>query len=238
MRLDKLLEQAELGSRKQVKRLLVTKQVKVDNVVVTVANQNIDLAFQKVTVGQKEITGRSHVYYMLNKPQGVVSAVRDAQHQTVLDLLKPEDRQPGLFPVGRLDRDTEGLLLLTDNGKLSYELLQPKKGVTKEYEAIVNERVTPEDITAFAGGIVFHGGQQCLPAQLKILTYLPEGTRVRLTITEGKFHQVKKMFLAVGKKVIYLKRLKMGNLSLDEALAVGEYRQLSVEELQKFREYF
>ncbi|MGO2266100.1 16S rRNA pseudouridine(516) synthase [Vagococcus salmoninarum] len=238
MRLDKLLEQAELGSRKQVKRLLVMKQVKVDNVVVTVANQNIDLSFQKVTVGQKEITGRAHVYYMLNKPQGVVSAVRDAQHQTVLDLLKPEDRLPGMFPVGRLDRDTEGLLLLTDNGKLSYELLQPKKGVTKEYEAVVNERVTTEDVAAFAAGIVFHGGEQCLPAQLTIVTYLPEGTLVRLRITEGKFHQVKKMFLAVGKKVIYLKRLKMGNLSLDEVLAVGEYRQLSVEELQKFREYF
>ena len=233
MRLDKYLEQAQVGSRKTVKRLLVSQQVRVAGAVVGDPAFDVESSFMTVTVSGQEITGQSHVYYLLNKPQGAVSAVTDQEHQTVIELLAKKDQRPGVFPVGRLDRDTEGLLLLTNNGKLGYQLLQPLNQVEKEYEAIVNETVTATDINAFQQGIVFHGGYQCLPAVLKIKEERPEGTRVSVTITEGKFHQVKKMFLAVGKKVIYLKRVKMGSLRLDDSLATGQYRPLSLIELKE-----
>ena len=175
---------------------------------------------------------------MLHKPAGVVSAVSDAVNQTVIDLIDPSQRVPGLFPVGRLDKDTEGLLLLTNNGQLGYQLLIPKKEVAKIYEAVVNEIVTSEDLAAFTAGIVFDGGVKCKPAKLTILSHSDIESRVLLEISEGKFHQVKKMFLSVGKKVIYLKRLSMGPLQLDNTLPIGAYRALHAEELVALKPYF
>lgn len=238
MRLDKLLEAANVGSRKQVKRLLVSRHVKVDGLVVQSGAYNVDPVLQRVTLKDQLVEGPAHVYYMLNKPQGAVSAVRDQQYQTVVELLAESDRRPGIFPVGRLDRDTEGLLLLTDNGKLAHQLLVPLKGVVKQYEAVVNERVTAVDVKAFREGTTFHGGATCQPADLRIISATQTESRVLLSITEGKFHQVKKMFLAVGKKVIYLKRVSMGSLILDETLKPGEYRSLTPEELVLLQDYF
>lgn len=235
MRLDKLIETNLKTSRKQMKRLFLMGKVKVDGEVIYQENRNVDSTLHVIEVDKKSLS-TNEVYYLLNKPQGVVTANQD-QLSTVFDLLKPEDWREDLTAVGRLDRDTEGLLLLTSNGQLSYELLQPKKKVTKTYEVRVNEAVTEEDVERFAKGITFHGGITCQPAKLKILTSTSLESRVYLTIREGKFHQVKKMFLATGKKVIYLKRIAMGPLELQN-LPVGTYRPLTLEELNQLKPYF
>ena len=235
MRLDKLIETNLKTSRKQMKRLFLMGKVKVDGEVIYQENRNVDSTLHVIEVDKKSLS-TNEVYYLLNKPQGVVTANQD-QLPTVFDLLKPEDWREDLTAVGRLDRDTEGLLLLTSNGQLSYELLQPKKKVTKTYEVRVNEVVTEEDVERFAKGITFHGGITCQPAKLKILTSTSLESRVHLTIREGKFHQVKKMFLATGKKVIYLKRIAMGPLELQN-LPVGTYRSLTLEELNQLKPYF
>nr|OTP49049.1 hypothetical protein A5881_002754 [Enterococcus termitis] len=238
MRLDKLLEQEKIGSRRKVKALIRSKQVTVDGQIILSESLNVDAALQDIFVGDKKIQQKTHVYYMLNKPQGVVTAVKDTQHTTVIDLISASDQRSGLYPVGRLDRDTEGLLLLTDNGQLGYQLLLPHKKVSKRYEVIVNEPLTIVDRKAFSEGIVFADGKKCKPAELVILSSENNESRAYLDITEGKFHQVKKMFLAVGKKVIYLKRLSMGPIQLDPTLSLGEYRPLNQEELQALLPYF
>ncbi|MBO0472308.1 16S rRNA pseudouridine516 synthase [Enterococcus sp. DIV0840] len=238
MRLDKLLEQEKIGSRRKVKALIRSKQVTVDGQVMMDESLNVDATLQDIIVGDKKIQQQTHVYYMLNKPQGVVTAVKDAQHQTVIDLIRASDQRAGLYPIGRLDRDTEGLLLITDNGQLGYQLLLPHKKVSKRYEVVVNERLTEVDCKAFAEGIVFSDGKQCKPAELRILSSEKNKSHAQLDITEGKFHQVKKMFLSVGKKVIYLKRLSMGPIQLDPGLGLGEYRSLNQQELQALLPYF
>lgn len=238
MRLDKLMELENFGSRRKVKALIRSKQVKVDGQISMDESLNVDAALHEIFVGERQILQRTHVYLMLNKPQGVVTAVKDAKFQTVIDLIEKKDQKAGLYPVGRLDRDTEGLLLLTDNGQLGYQLLQPRKKVSKRYEVIVNERLTEADCIAFSEGIVFSDGKKCLTAQLQILSAEEQKSLAYLDITEGKFHQVKKMFLAVGKKVIYLKRLSMGPIVLDPTLSPGEYRSLNPAELQALLPYF
>lgn len=238
MRLDKLLSETGYGSRRQVKKLIKGKQVRIDGELILTDNYNADSQLQEILVAGKKVTHNTHVYYMLNKPNGVVSAVRDEENPTVLDLLAHEDIRAGLFPVGRLDKDTEGLLLITDNGQLAHQLLVPHKEIFKTYEVKVNGLATTEDQETFAKGIIFHGGIQCKPAKLTILAQSPSESHVLLSISEGKFHQVKKMFLSVGKKVTYLKRLTMGPLTLDEDLAVGTYRPLNQIELDLLKPYF
>lgn len=238
MRLDKLLEERGYGPKKAMRRLFQQNKVTVDGLVVHREGRNVDPTLHRIEVAGEWVQGPAHKYYMLNKPQGAVTAVRDSRRQTVLDLVRPEDRSPGLHPVGRLDRDTEGLLLLTDNGQLGYQLVIPEKKVAKLYEAWVNERVTQADVEAFKEGIIFIGGTRCKPAVLEIMEASDIQSHVRLQIEEGKFHQVKKMFLAVGKKVTHLKRLSMGPLQLDPALAPGEYRPLTQAELEKLKPYF
>jgi 16S rRNA pseudouridine516 synthase len=238
MRLDKLLEQENFGSKRHVKALIRSKQVCIDGKIVLDESQSVEPAIQEILVNGQRLQEPLHVYYMLNKPQGVVTAVRDAAHTTVIDLIAPKDQRKNLYPVGRLDRDTEGLLLLTDNGQLGYQLLLPQKKVIKRYEVIVNGALTEADRLAFAQGIVFIGGETCKAAELHILTAKAEYSHAYLDITEGKFHQVKKMFLSVGKKVTYLKRLSMGPIQLDEALEAGQYRSLNIAELQSLRPYF
>lgn len=238
MRLDKVLEKEGFGSRKAVKRLFQMKQVSVDGVLATAGSQNVDTDLHTIVVNKQKICQPNHSYYMLNKPSGVVTAVKDLEHQTVIDLINKKDQNQKLFPVGRLDRDTEGLLLLTDNGQLGYQLLHPQKRVIKQYEVIVNERLTERDCERFSEGIIFYGGIRCKPAELKILSAAEGESRAILAIEEGKFHQVKKMFLSVGKKVIYLKRISMGPLVLDTQLATGAYRSLKRAELEALRPYF
>lgn len=238
MRVDKVLEENGFGSRKTVKRLFQRRVVRVDGKVITDGSYNVDSQLHELTVENKVVSVPRQHYYLFNKPAGVVTARTDKNRQTILDLLKEEDKKDDLYPVGRLDRDTEGLLLVTDNGQLGYQLLLPDKKVMKTYEAIVNEVVTEGDVEAFLAGIVFIGGERCKPAQLSVLSSSQNESCVRLSIQEGKFHQVKKMFLAQGKKVTYLKRIAMGPLVLECHLQPGEYRPLTLSELQSLKPYF
>ncbi|MED4111308.1 pseudouridine synthase [Priestia megaterium] len=230
MRLDKLLSTIGYGSRKEVKGLLKTGAVKVDGSTVKDAKVHVNPDEQEITVHGEAVSYREFVYFMLHKPQGVISATEDSLHETVLDLLELDDAVYDPFPVGRLDKDTEGLLLLTNDGQLAHQLLSPKKHVPKTYFAKINAPVTEEDAEAFRQGVTLDDAYVTKSAELKILTSGVE-SEIELTIVEGKFHQVKRMFEARGKKVTYLKRLSMGALLLDESLDLGEYRELTEEEL-------
>ncbi|MEH7181318.1 pseudouridine synthase [Neobacillus vireti] len=236
MRIDKMLANLGYGSRKEVKQLLKSGAVKIDDVIVKDAKQHVDTNKQIVTLNGEVIEYREFIYLMMNKPQGVLSATEDSVGETVIDLLELEDQVYEPFPVGRLDKDTEGLLLITNDGQLAHRLLSPKKHVPKTYFAVIDREVTDEDIRAFAEGVTLDDGYETKPGELKILK---SGIRsdIELTITEGKFHQVKRMFEAVGRKVVYLKRISMGPLPLDETLELGEYRELTDEEVQLLKEY-
>lgn len=231
MRLDKYLADMGVGTRSEVKNYIRHGKIEVDGQVVKSPEYKIDIALQQVSYNGQNISYEPQVYYMLNKPAGVVSATEDKHDKTVLDLISDKKRKD-LFPVGRLDKDTEGLLLITNDGALAHRLLSPKKHVDKVYYAHVEGVVTTADQEAFANGVDIGEDKLTKPAQLEILKS-DMISEIKLTIQEGKFHQVKRMFEAVGKKVIYLKRLSMGTLHLDDNLALGEYRLLTQEELDK-----
>lgn len=237
MRLDKLLGQAGYGSRNQVKKLIRSRQVYVDGVLAERDNLNVDASLQTITVSGKELEHSPEVYYLMNKSSGVVSARRDREHQTVIDLIKPEDQREGLYPVGRLDRDTEGLVLITNNGPLGFALLHPRYHVAKTYYVEVNDALGPDAPAFFKSGVVFEDGTVCKPAQLEILSSASDKSCARITISEGKFHQVKKMFLAYGVKVTYLKRISFGDFVLDEKLPRGSYRPLTEKEKTILKRY-
>ncbi|WP_422122865.1 pseudouridine synthase [Planococcus sp. X10-3] len=230
MRIDKFLSNMGFGSRKDVKVLLKSKAVEVNGEVIRDAKQHVDEVADLVTVGGETVEYAEFIYLMMNKPPGVISATEDKYDETVIDLLGDGERHFEPFPVGRLDKDTEGLLLLTNDGKLAHELLSPKKHVAKTYYARIDGRVTEEDGEAFRKGVILDDGYQTKEAFLKIIQS-GEESEIELTITEGKFHQVKRMFESVGKTVVYLKRLSMGSLQLDPDLELGEYRYLTEEEL-------
>ncbi len=234
MRLDKLLANVGYGTRTDVKKIIRSGSVKVDEVVSKDPSQQVDPVEQRITVRGESLLYREFVYFMLNKPDGVVSATEDRRDSTVVDLLSEEDRAWDVFPVGRLDKDTEGLLLLTNDGKLTHSLLAPKKHIPKTYYAKIEGRVTIEDAEVFAKGVVLEDGYETMPAKLTIL-HTELISEIELTIYEGKYHQVKRMFEAVGKKVLYLKRLSMGNLELDPQLSLGQYRELTQEELDSLQ---
>jgi 16S rRNA pseudouridine516 synthase len=236
MRIDKMLSNLGFGSRKDVKKLLKDGAVEVNEKKVKDAKQHVDPENDTVTVNGEIVEYKEFIYLMLNKPQGVISATEDSEHDTVLDLLEMEDLVFSPFPVGRLVKDTEGLLLLTNDGQLAHRLLSPKKHVPKTYFAVINSEVTEEDVAAFKRGVILDDGYQTKPGELKIIK---SGltSDIELTITEGKFHQVKRMFEAVGKRVIYLQRISMGPLKLDESLELGEYRELTDEEITQLMEY-
>jgi 16S rRNA pseudouridine516 synthase len=236
MRLDKLLANMGYGSRKEVKQLLKQKAVRVDDVVVKDSSMHVDPAKQNVSVFGERVEYVEFIYLMMNKPPGVISATEDKHDQTVIDLLEPMEQHFEPFPVGRLDKDTEGLLLITNDGQLAHNLLSPKKHVPKWYYAKIDGEVTEADIEAFKQGVTLDDGYHTKPGELKILAS-GEQSEIELMIQEGKFHQVKRMFEAVGKKVTYLKRLSMGSLVLDESLALGEYRELTEEELNSLKTY-
>ncbi|MCC5889717.1 MAG: rRNA pseudouridine synthase [Alkalibacterium sp.] len=234
MRLDKLLAHSGLGTRKEVKKLLKTKIVEVNGKVEVNPKTHVDPDTDSVTVGGEELDYQEFVYFMMNKPQGVISATEDLMHETVLDLMEMQDSLQEPHPVGRLDIDTEGLLLLTNDGKLTHRLLSPKHHVDKTYYAEIDGIVTEEGKEAFKQGVTLDDDYQTLPAELSIIEVNEEEntSTVELTIQEGKFHQVKRMMQAVGKEVVYLKRLSMGPLSLDEDLELGTYRELTEDELE------
>ena len=233
MRLDKFLVEMKKGSRSEVKKLIKSGRVTVDGQTVREPEQKFDPERAQISLDGQTVSYASFEYFMLNKPQGVVSATEDRRFQTVVDLIG-DARRKDLFPAGRLDIDTEGLLLITNDGQLAHQLLSPKKHVDKVYFARV-EGILPSDVKEqFAKGLTLDGDVKTLPARLELLKEGPV-SEVRLTIHEGKFHQVKRMFEAVGCRVIYLKRLSMGSLVLDETLAPGEYRRLTDDELRALK---
>lgn len=228
MRLDKYLANMGVGTRSEVKILIKKGRVEVNGMRATGPEQKISEEQDEIRVDDQVIGYNKYEYLMLHKPAGVVTATEDKRDRTVLDLVdSPLKKQ--LFPVGRLDKDTEGLLLLTNDGALAHRLLSPKKHVSKVYYARIAGCVTKEDVQAFSEGLDL-GDFTSMPADLKILS-AGEESEIEVTVYEGKFHQVKRMFEAVGKKVLYLKRLSMGKLYLDERLEVGKYRPLTQKEI-------
>lgn len=246
IRLDKYLADMGIGTRSQIKQYIRKNQVQVNGSFPKGPEQKVNPEAEIVTYMGNTVSYVTYEYYMFYKPQGCVSATKDHVHKTVLDYMNGTVRKD-LFPVGRLDIDTEGLLLITNDGALSHNLLAPGKHVPKTYYARVSGRVTEEDIEVFHRGVDIGEGTVTMPAELEILSckrieqeendYLqsPWASEVELTIMEGKFHQVKRMFEAIGKKVVYLKRISIGKLKLDETLKPGEYRALTEEELKMLK---
>ncbi|MBC1361854.1 rRNA pseudouridine synthase [Listeria welshimeri] len=227
MRLDKLLSHTGFGSRKEVKPLLKSGAVVVNGTIQKDSKTQVNPDKDEITVHGTPVVYQEFVYFMLHKPQNVVSATEDNVSETVIDLLAQEDTLTNPFPVGRLDKDTEGLLIITNDGTLAHNLLSPKKHIDKTYYAKIDGEVLLEDVKAFAEGIALDDGYICKPARLEIIN----PNEIKVTIQEGKFHQVKRMFAARGKTVSYLKRISMGQLQLDESLELGEYRPLTETEL-------
>ena len=235
IRLDKFLADMGKGTRSQLKEAARKGRIQVNGEVVKKADVKVNVPGDTVVFDGVPVSYVTMEYYMLNKPQGVVSATEDNRYQTVVDLIDEKNRRD-LFPVGRLDIDTEGLLIITNDGPLAHRLLAPKKHVDKLYFATCDGHVPDSAIEEFSKGILLPDDLQCLPAKLEILERCEadgkKTTHVHLTIREGKFHQVKRMMEAVGCPVLYLKRMTMGPIALDETLAAGQYRPLTEKELE------
>jgi len=231
-RLDKLLASTGRWSRKEVKELVRQGRILAEGRVAVRPEEKYP-ATADIRVDGERVNCTPFTYLMMNKPGGLLSATEDKRQQTVLDLLPEHYRRQGLFPVGRLDKDTEGLLLLTNDGELAHRLLAPKSHVDKVYLARVDGRVDGEDVQAFEQGMVLADGLECLPAGLEPLE---DGSLCRVILREGKFHQVKRMLAQRGKPVLYLKRLSMGTLQLDEKLAPGQWRELKEQEVEGLKE--
>ena len=229
MRLDKFLGNHGFGTRKEVKLLVKRGAVKVNDVLVKKADIKLVPDKDTVTVYDEAVTYEPLVYIMLNKPAGYISSTKDYKDETVLELIDGFDHYD-LHPVGRLDKDTEGLLILTNDGQFSHDVLSPKKHVDKTYYARVEGYVTDETVALFKSGVTLDDGYEAMPADLQIVS-AGDISEIELIIQEGKFHQVKRMFKAVGMTVIYLKRIQMGGLPLDESLKPGAYRKLTLEEI-------
>lgn len=232
MRLDKYLTNFGIGSRTQVKELIKKGKIKVNNEIVKKPELHIDEEKDNVQFDGLDLDYNKFYYYMLNKPAGVLTAVSDNNCKTVLDLLDVTPKK-GLFPVGRLDKDTEGLLIITNNGPLSHELLSPNKHVDKTYYVELNGSLVENDIELFKKGLDIGEKNLTKPAKLEIME---DSTKAYITITEGKYHQVKRMFTSIGLTVTYLKRMSMGPITLDETLKPGEYRKLTEKEVKLLTE--
>lgn len=251
MRLDKFLANSGIGTRKEVKDILKNRKISVNDVFVKDGKIQIDEKKDIVKYENKIVNYKPFVYIMMNKPAGVISATEDNHHKTVIDLLNDEYRTYDIFPVGRLDIDTEGLLLLTNDGVLSHNLLSPKKHVDKKYYVKIANPLSEDDIKMLETGIKLEENFVTKKAKVEIICNGSEKESknsdfdenknnknenlVYIIISEGKFHQVKRMFKAVNNEVLYLKRVKMGNLLLDEKLELGEYRELTEEELNNLK---
>lgn len=234
IRLDKFLAEMQIGTRSEVKKLIRGGKVQIDGHVCKNADEKIDPEQAEVMVDHVLVGYAAYEYFMLNKPKGCVSATEDSRYPTVLDYITDHKRKD-LFPVGRLDLDTEGLLLITNDGALAHDLLSPAKHIPKTYEAHIDGIVTKEDVEIFAKGIDIGEKKPTKPAELIVLK-ANVISHVQITICEGKFHQIKRMFEAVGKPVLELKRISMGSLMLDDTLEPGAYRELTEEELADLRQ--
>lgn len=230
-RIDKILSNLGYGTRKDLKKIVKNGMVQVNGITIKDSAMKVNPEKDKIVINGEEIFYREFIYLMMNKPAGVISATFDNKDETVIDLLEVEHQVFEPFPVGRLDKDTVGLLLLTNDGDLNHRLISPKWKVDKVYFAKIDQKVTEEDIEKFKHGITLDDGYRCKEAILEIQKASEEGSEIVLTIQEGKFHQVKRMFEAVGKKVTYLKRIEFGTLPLDEDLEEGEYRELTEGEI-------
>lgn len=233
IRLDKYLADMGLGTRTEVKKDIKKGRISVNGEIVKSPEYKIDTQTDMVLADGKEIAYEELVYYMLNKPQGVVSATEDRRDRTVLDLIQ-EKKRKDLFPVGRLDKDTEGLLLITNDGELAHNLLAPKKHVDKKYFVRLKNALSEENRKHLEEGVDIGEDRLTMPSQVFLLN--EEKDEVEIIIREGKFHQIKRMFHAVGNEVVFLKRLSMGSLVLDENLLPGEYRLLTPEEIVRLKE--
>lgn len=234
-RLDKLIANSGTYSRKEVHRMIKSGVVKVNGITTKDRGFCVDPDNVSVTINGEEFLIRKYVYIMLNKPEGVVSAARDDKEKTVIDLVPDEYKKKNLFPAGRLDRNTTGFVLITDDGDFAHNILSPKNHVHKTYEARLAELIGEDSLNRIASGITLGDGTECLPAELKILEE-GENPLIQVIICEGKYHQIKRMFAAAGNAVIELKRVKIGNLPLDESLEAGECRILSEKEVDLIRE--
>lgn len=233
MRLDKFLAGAGMGTRSEVKKLLKSGEVTLSGFSGRLQpQQQVDPERDSVFVAGKQVVYREYIYLMLNKPAGYISATWDKKLPTVLDLVDEEYLRFEPAPVGRLDIDTEGLLILTNDGALSHRLLSPKRHVPKTYFARLDGGVGETEVQLFRQGVVLEDGYQTKPAELYILGQSGDAFEVEIVITEGKFHQIKRMFESVGRRVLYLKRIKMNRLALDDSLALGAIRELTAEELE------
>ncbi|MBR5517872.1 MAG: rRNA pseudouridine synthase [Clostridia bacterium] len=230
VRIDRILSKSGYGSRKDVKKLVQERRVTVKGVVVTDSGMKAEA--EDVLVDGKSVLYEEFIYVVMNKPQGVISSTEKGRTRTVIDLLPPELQKYEPFPVGRLDIDTEGFLLITNDGPLAHELLSPKKHVDKTYYAKISGVVTEEDIGKFREGLDIGEDKLTLPAKLEILSVQGEMSEILVTICEGKFHQVKRMFQAVGKEVVFLKRISMGNMHLPENLEPGEFIKVDLDYVQ------
>ncbi|WP_297633933.1 pseudouridine synthase [uncultured Clostridium sp.] len=236
-RLDKIISNLGYGSRKEVKTLVKKGFVEVDGEIVKDSNMKVNPDTAVIKVNGEELYYREFIYLMMNKPADVISATFDNRDMTVIDLLHVDYQAFEPFPIGRLDKDTVGLLLLTNDGELNHRLIAPKWHVDKVYFAKINKIVTEEDVKAFKDGITLDDGYLCKEAKLEVSSSDENGSEVHITIQEGKFHQVKRMFEARDKKVVYLQRIEFGGLSLDADLEEGEYRELTDEEIESLKKF-
>jgi len=240
LRIDRILSHLGLATRSEAKKLARAGQIRVNGEVIRDSGAKVNPETDVLEVRGERVLYRQHIYLMMNKPAGVVSATEDLRERTVLDLLGEEHRAFEPFPVGRLDKDTEGLLLLTNDGQLAHRLLSPRKHVPKLYYAEIDGLVDQRDVERFRQGVELDDGYVTMPAVLTILEAAPTDrggrSRIEVQLHEGKYHQVKRMFAAVGKRVVYLKRVAMGGLKLDPALAPGRYRELTETELATLTE--
>lgn len=231
-RLDNVLANLGYGSRKEVKLIIRGGNVEVDGQSVIDSGMLIDPESCTIKVFGKTVSYRKNIYLMMNKPAGVVSATFDNHDKTVIDLLSEEHKKFNPFPVGRLDKDTVGLLIITNDGKMNHKLISPKFHVDKTYYAVVDEVPDEYDIKKFNEGVILNDGYKCMPAKLRIILSNCSKNEVEVTIHEGKFHQVKRMFQSIGKKVLYLKRIRFGPIRLDEKVKEGSYRELYQYEIE------
>ena len=229
MRLDKILSDMGIASRSELRQIIKSGRVMVDGLAVTAPEKRIDSDSTRISLDGRELKYRKFRYFMMDKPAGVLSATEDSRQETLLDLLPSELKRRGLFPVGRLDKDTSGLIILTNDGDFAHRVISPKSGIWKLYRARVDGQLDVGDVEAFEKGLVLGDGTACLPAKLELLP----GGDCLVRVTEGKYHQVKRMLASRGAPVLELRRLAVGGLELDEKLGPGGFRELNEAELDR-----
>ena len=231
-RLDNVLVNSGYGSRREVQKIIRWKKVKVNGEIITTPSKHVDVLKDEIYVLDKKVVYKEFVYLMLNKPSGFVSAVQDKFERTVLELIEDEDIVLNPYPIGRLDKDTVGLLILSNDGNMCHRVLSPKLHVEKKYLVKVFSCLNSGHVEKFNNGIVLEDGYKCKSSKLEILNSSPDESECEVILTEGKFHQVKRMFEAIGMTVTYLKRVKFCHINLDDNLKEGEYRHLTDEEVK------